>query len=613
VNAKKIAKISDYGLIGDGRTAALISSSGSVDWCCFPQFDSSSYFGALVDPERGGHFSLAPSEPFQSVQRYIEDTNILETIFTTHTGVVRLLDCFSVTTEERKNRQLWPDHEILRILECVEGHVSMETHYAPRPNFATRPFQFTDRGRFGIGCSCNQHILLLQACMNGQLLKWKLEDRATAMIADFVLKNGEQAQFSLTYADEAPAIIPPLGEPAKARMEETTKYWRNWLGQCQYKGPYSAEVRRSALALKLLIFAPSGAIIAAPTTSLPETLGGERNWDYRYCWLRDASFTVRALVDLGFKSEASAFVSWMLHATRLTRPKLQVLYSVYGETTLKERVLNHLSGYQNSIPVRVGNAAHEQFQLDVYGEVLDAIHRFAPFFLEIDRETRDFILDMGQVVCKQWDKPDDGIWEVRSGRAHHTHSKVLAWTALDRLVKIGKSFDWKAPYAQFNSTALEIRNAIEAHGFNPTVGAYTREFGGNELDAAVLVMPLLGYCNASSPRMMSTCRVIGDRLSKNGLIYRYLDVDDGLRGAEGSFGICNFWMAENFARAGHVSHAIQWFETLISKGNTVGLWSEEIDPDSGEFLGNYPQAFTHIGLINAAVTLLQSQKGVQEK
>jgi GH15 family glucan-1,4-alpha-glucosidase len=611
MSAHQVPPISNYGLIGDTRTAALVSKSGSIDWCCLPQFDSPSYFGKILDRTRGGFFSICVTGRFSSEQRYLEDTNVLETTFDTEGGRVRILDMFSVTTEERKRKQLWPDHEILRIVEGISGEVTVRMQYAPRPDYGKRVVGLENRGNLGIACSCDQTLLLLRTSLPVSQIQIRNNPLASDAVAEFKVSAGQIHQFSVVYADDAPAVIPPLADAANERFDETVRYWKTWISRCKYTGLYSEHVRRSALALKLLTFAPSGALIAAPTTSLPETIGGVRNWDYRFCWLRDASFTVRALVALGFHEEAHAFVSWMLHTTRLTRPRLQVLYSVFGESSLKEKVLDWLSGYRDSKPVRVGNAAEGQFQLDVYGEVLDGIHYFSPFIAEFDGETRDFILDLGRAVCELWNQPDDGIWEVRSGRVHHTHSKVLAWVAMDRLIRLANTYSWKAPIERFEHVKTSLRAQIECEGFNEGLSAYTRTLGGSELDASMLVMPLMGYCDADSPRMLSTCKAICEKLSRNGLIYRYRAIDDGLTGSEGSFGICNFWMTEVLARAGKRDDAQRYFEEVLNRANTVGLWSEEIDPATGEYLGNYPQAFTHIGLINAALALSESSEGIK--
>jgi GH15 family glucan-1,4-alpha-glucosidase len=599
--------ISDYGLIGDGRTAALVSRFGSIEWCCLPHFHSPSIFAAILDRERGGFFSICPVGEFSSEQHYVEDTNILQTTFQTASGTVRVTDLFSVTSEEQKRKELWPDHEILRIVEGVRGQVSMLARYAPRPNYGEKVRRLERRGNMGIACACGEKSVLLRTTL--PMSEIHLENGEAAV--QFTICAGQAIHFSVVYAEDAPAVIPPLGASADTRMSQSTRYWTQWLSQCNYDGPYYAHVRRSALALKLLSFAPSGALVAAPTASLPEYIGGIRNWDYRYCWPRDASATIRTMVSLGFHAEADAFLSWILHTTRLTRPRLQVLYKVYGHPGLHERIVDSLHGYRNSKPVRIGNGAAKQFQLDVYGEVLDGIHSFLSFVNEFDGETREFILDLGKAICELWDQPDEGIWEVRSGRAHHTHSKVLAWVGLDRLAAMAKKYSWKAPAVEYESTKNKIKDTIERRGFNADLGAYTRTLDGHELDASVLVMPLLGYCEASSARMMSTCRAICENLSSNGLIYRYRSVDDGLIGPEGSFGICNFWMAEVFAQAGRLGQAKHYFEQILKHESSVGLWSEEIDPATGEYLGNYPQAFTHIGLINAAIAISRASEGVK--
>jgi GH15 family glucan-1,4-alpha-glucosidase len=420
------------------------------------------------------------------------------------------------------------------------------------------------------------------------------------------IRAGERKYVSFTYSEEAPAVVPPLGEVARARVERSARWWRDWAGRCTYQGPYRDAVVRSALALKLMAYAPSGAVVAAPTTSLPEQIGGVRNWDYRYCWLRDASFTVRALYALGYHEEAEAFLSWMLHATRLTWPELQVVYDVFGEAHLPERELPHLEGYAGSAPVRIGNDAHGQLQLDVYGEVLDAVSRFARRGGRFDRDTARLMDGLGHTVCKRWREPDEGIWEGRSGRFHHTHSKALCWVALDRLIQMHEAGQIRVDVDEFRAQRDAIRAEIEARGYNARLGSYTRTLDGDELDARLLTLPLYGYVDGAHPRMRSTCARIHERLGRDSLVYRYeTKTDDGLPPGEGAFGICSFWAVECVARGGDVRAAMRAFERLLAYANDVGLFAEEIDPESGAALGNFPQAFTHIGLINAALTLAQ--------
>jgi GH15 family glucan-1,4-alpha-glucosidase len=342
---------------------------------------------------------------------------------------------------------------------------------------------------------------------------------------------------------------------------------------------------------------------------LPEQIGGSRNWDYRYCWLRDASFTVRVLLAIGFVKEAEAYMNWIMHATRLTRPNLQVVYSVYGHSSLGEKELKWLSGYKNSKPVRIGNKADGQFQLDVYGEVLDAIYAFSPFMKEIDGDTKRFILGLGQTIEKVWNTPDDGIWEVRSGKVHHTHSKVMAWVGLDRFVKLAERFSWtEVDIEKYKNKAAEIRLCIETKGYNEDLKSYTRTFNGKDLDASLLTLSLVKYQEADSIRNVNTLRCIEEKLMRNGIVCRYLNVNDGVTGKEGGFGICSFWLVENYAKSGQVEKAVKTFEQLLSYASPTGLFSEEIDPDSFELIGNYPQGFSHIGLINAALAIEEAYK-----
>ncbi|MBJ6118190.1 glycoside hydrolase family 15 protein [Pontibacter sp. BT310] len=596
-------RLSDYALIGNARAAALVSNNGVIDWCCLPEFDSPSIFAAILDREKGGYFSISPVGNYSSEQRYLPDTNVVETIFETQEGKARLLDAFTAQTEEAKKQNLFPDHELLRIVEGISGTVEFRLEYAPKTYYGKNTPKLDDRQKLGIHFIWKENsYTLLSTLLPGQLTVNK--SNTGCATANFKVNQGEQVIFSFSYSAQSPAIVPELKTTAPERMKQTIDFWKNWIGQCTYAGLYKEQVRRSALVLKLLTYAPSGAIVAAPTTSLPEKPGGERNWDYRYCWLRDASFTIRALLKLGFEEEANAYMNWILHATQLTRPKLQVVYNVFGHASLPEQKLDWLKGYADSAPVRIGNGADKQFQLDVYGEVLDAVFAYSPLLKEIDHNTKKFVVGMGNIICDNWEKPDNGIWEIRSSIIHHTHSKVLAWVGLDRLIKLTENYGWHdAPLDKFIKTAARIREEIEQHGYNEELNSYTHELKGSTVDASLLTLSLTGYCDPASPRMVATTKLIQERLSENNLLYRYLNRDDGLSGKEGSFGICNYWLIENLARSGQIEKAMTLFETIADCASPTGLLSEEIDTETYELLGNYPQGFTHIGLINAAFAI----------
>jgi GH15 family glucan-1,4-alpha-glucosidase len=593
-------KIADYALIGSCRSAALVSKYGSIDWCCLPEFDSPSIFAALLDRQKGGYFSINPAGGYQSAQRYVPETNVVETHFTTDEGEVRLLDAFTATSEAQKARSLFPDHEILRIVEGVKGKVRMKMRCVPRYDYGQGVPVFKDYQKLGIRFSFKENVYTLLTTLEAE----DVEITGGEITAEFDINFEQRLIFSLSHSSQSPAILPELRVSGLNRMLNTIDLWKKWIKQCNYSGLYAEEVKRSAMALKLLTYAPSGAIIAAPTSSLPEEPGGERNWDYRYCWLRDASFTTRVLLSLGFKEETHAYMNWILHATRLTRPRLQVVYSIFGEASLKEKLLSWLAGYRNSRPVRTGNGADRQFQLDVYGEVLDAAFTYASLVKQFDRETKKFLIGLGEMICKSWEKPDSGIWEVRSESVHHTHSKVMAWVGLDRLVKLGAMYNWKeTSIRQFKETADRIHEEVDRHGYNHELKSYTRELGGNSLDASVLTFSLVGYSDPTSEKMMASSEAIYKYLSNNDLVYRYRNIDDGLKGSEGAFGVCSFWLAENFAKSGKLKEAIRIFETMLRHASPAGLFSEEVDPQTGELTGNYPQGFTHIGLINAALTI----------
>ncbi|MBI1733546.1 MAG: glycoside hydrolase family 15 protein [Candidatus Rokubacteria bacterium] len=592
--------IGDYAIVGNCRAAALIDRGGSLDWLCLPRFDGPAVFAALLDRRRGGCFVIRPAAPFTTTRRYVEDTTVLETTFTTTRGRVRLIDLMPVASEEDKRRELAPEHEVLRIVEGEAGEVEIEVLCDPRPRYGEIVPTCTDRGRLGYCFEDTGAAVVVRSDI-------PLERQAGApgVRGRATVRAGERRALSLVYARSEPAVLPVFGEAVDRRLHRTVRWWQDWVSRCCYDGPYRAHVVRSALTLKLLTYAPSGAVVAAPTTSLPEAIGGVRNWDYRYCWLRDTSLTLRSLMDLGYAEEAQAFLAWMLHSTRLTWPELRVLYDVHGEARLPERELGHLEGYAGSRPVRVGNAAEHQLQLDVYGEVVDAVFEFVRRGGRPDRVTARMLAGLGRTVCRRWREPDEGIWEVRSERRHHTYSKAMCWIALDRLIRLAEAGHLEAPVAEFARERDAIRAEIETRGYHPRLESYVSVLDGDDLDASLLLLARYGYAEPTSARMLATCVRIHERLAVNGFLYRYLG-DDGLPAGEGAFGIASFWAVGCRCLQGDVEGAARTFEEVCARANDVGLFAEEIDPATGAHLGNFPQAFTHVGLIDAALLLAEA-------
>lgn len=592
-------RISDYGVIGDCRTAALISRDGSVDWLCWPRFDSPSIFAALLDRERGGHWVISPVGDYSVRRRYIHDTNVLETEFTTVTGCAVLTDLMPIP---ENSTCMEPDHEIIRLIECKSGEVDVQSCFQPRANYGEKTPLIHRFGDRGLRVDCGRGIYWL---FSG--VPFEIDNSSASMHAH--LRAGEYVAFSLSYSEEAPSVLPVL-ENIRDRSAMCIRWWKNWSAKAQYDGDFRDEVLRSALALKLMTFILSGAIIAAPTTSLPEKIGGSLNWDYRFCWLRDASLTIRAMLELGYDEESSQFLDWMLHATRLTQPELRVLYTVYGNQAPKEVESKVLRGYKSSAPVRIGNAARSQLQLDVYGEVIDAAAQFAFKGGYLDREMRKTLVGFGKYVVKHWNQPDEGIWEPRSEPQDHTHSRLLCWTALDRLIALqeqGKldGFDVE----EYKRERKEIEDVIKNRGWNERLQSYVSTLGGEHLDSSLLLLSWYGFEKADSPRMLSTYRAIRHKLgTPQGLLYRNED-DSG----EGTFAICSFWEAEYLALGGgSVKDCRDLLGTLLKYRNDLGLYGEEIDPHTGDALGNFPQAFTHVGFIGAALSLLQRLTGEQQ-
>ena len=598
--------IETYALIGDCRTAALVSRDGSIDWLCWPRFDRPSMFAAILD-DAGGSFAVRPRDVRKVERRYVEGTNVLQTRFDCEGGVVELIDLMPVYDEDDKRRMLVPEHELLRCVRCLRGEVEVSITFDPRPNYGRDAGKLRDRGKLGWQFECGAGVGNLLCDVP---LAARPQGGAHARVR---LAAGDERFLSLSYTEEAPGVIPMLGDVARASIERTIAWWRAWSSRARYDGPRREAVIRSALTLKLLAYAPSGAIVAAPTTSLPEQPGGSHNWDYRFCWLRDASFTARALFGLGYHAEAESFVDWMVHTTALARPELRVLYDVFGESPCDERELPHLGGYRGARPVRVGNAARDQLQLDVYGEVIEAATQLIRVGGELDRATLKMLGAFGGFVCGNWQRPDQGIWEPREPPSHHTHSKLLCWSALDRLLELDRrGVLTHRDVGCVRRARAELRHAIETRAWNERVGSYVSTFDGDALDASALLLPWYGFEPADSSRMRRTYAAVTDALSPGGdLLYRYRADPPG---KEGAFGICGFWAAEYLALGGgSVDDAIGRFERLLAYGNDVGLFAEEIDPSTGAAMGNFPQAFTHVGVINAALTIGERLRGDERR
>jgi GH15 family glucan-1,4-alpha-glucosidase len=599
--AAEVSKIQDYAIIGNGRSAALISKHGSLDWLCWPRFDSASIFGAIIDPRIGGRWSIHPADDSRISRCYVDNTNVLETTFLNSSGKIVLTDFMAVTSEKEKTRRLWPEHELIRLIKCEAGEVRVVVEFDPRPDYGrTTPF-IKDTGKLGWRVNVGKNLLNLRSDV-------KLGANSNAgLSASLTLKVGEAVAFSLTFSEESPAILAPLGDAVVEKLNLTIDWWRRWAAKSNYHGPYERSVIRSALVLKLLSYAPSGAIIASPTTSLPERIAGDLNWDYRFAWLRDASFTVHALFGLGYEDDSEAFVDWLLHATRLTRPELRVVYDVFGECPPQECELMQLRGYAGSCPVRIGNAAIGQIQLDLYGEVIDAVSRFIGNNKRLDRDVQKMLLQCAEYVCEHWQEADNGIWEERDQRRHYTHSRLMCWVALDRVLKMHARGQLSGiPARKCEAERQRIREDIETRAWSTKLGAYSQAVGSDDLDASVLLLARHGFEEAFSQRMQQTHASLRDRLApRQGLLHRNQQSKDR---HEGAFALCSFWEVDFLTRCGNHSEAHEIFRAALTYANDLGLFAEEIDPENGDALGNFPQGFTHLGVINAALALRDSEE-----
>ncbi len=592
--------IAAYAAVGDCRTVALVSLQGSVDWLCLPSISGPSVFAAMLDRQRGGRFAVRPTAPFRTERRYLDGTNVLETTFITASGRVRLTDLMPLNGADGAG--LEAERELLRIAESVDGEVELEVLYVPRPDYARALPRFMRRGVLGWAFQHGGQAFLLSAELDMQ----PTADRS-GLHGRAVLRAGERRRLSLSHATRDMLVISPLGAAADRRLERTVQWWRRWSEQCRFDHRHRPAVLRSALALKLLAYGLSGAVVAAATTSLPEAVGGGRNYDYRYCWLRDAATTLRAFSDLGFAHEGQAYLSWLLHSTRLTRPQLMVLYDVHGRTRQPKEELSHLRGYGGSAPVRVGNDASGQLQHDVYGSAIAAAAAYVECGGTLARDERGLLAGFGRVVCKTWREPDSGLWEVPGPRRHYVHSKLMCWSALDVLLRMHAAGHLDVPEALFRRERDALRAAIEDQGFRD--GSYVGAFGEAWADASLLAMARLGYLDSMDPRMTGTADRIWRELGRGGLLLRYRPEVDGIPSSEGAFGICAFWAVELLAAQGKLDEAEALFCRASSLANDVGLLAEEYDPRTGAALGNVPQAFTHAGLISAALALAQAEGG----
>lgn len=599
--------IEDHGIIGDMHTAALVGMDGSIDWFCFPFFDSPSVFAAILDDEKGGCFSIAPStEGAACKQFYWPETNVLTTQFLSAEGVGEVTDFMPVGAAARE----FGYHEIVRRVSVVRGEMRFRMLCTPAFDYGRGRHETVIRGDGAVFHSAELSLMLAT--------RQKLSLAAGGGVSsEFILRQGETALFVLKQADPDGQAGPVISEnEAHEQFHHTVAYWRHWISKCRYTGRWREVVHRSALVLKLLTFEPTGAIVAAPTTSLPEALGGARNWDYRYTWIRDAAFTLYGLLRIGFTDEAAefmAFLEFISHEANIDAP-LQVMYGIDGRQLLDEETLDHLEGYKGSRPVRIGNKAYAQLQLDIYGELMDSVYLYNKHGSPISYDLWRRLRLMADWVCENWSRPDKGIWEIRGESMHFVYSKVMCWVAIDRALRLADKRSFPAARARWLETRDRIYEEIMAKGWSPSHRAFVQHYGSESLDAANLIMPLVFFVSPSDRRMISTLQAINkppDRggLVSDSLVHRY-DVrktEDGVGGDEGTFNMCTFWLVEAMTRAGKtdhmwLDHARLMFEKMLGYSNHLGLYSEQTGP-RGEALGNFPQAFTHLALISAAFNL----------
>jgi GH15 family glucan-1,4-alpha-glucosidase len=588
--------IAEHGIIGDLHSIALVGTDGTIDWYCCPSFDSPSVFGAILDKTRGGFYRIAPTQDdWTPKQLYLPDTNVLITRFLTPAGVGEVQDFMPIQRGVAAHR-----HRLIRRVLGVRGEIGFRVDVQPRFNYGRDPHQVVFHENGAVFKSSG-----LTLALESVVPLHYAEPGATC---EFTLLPGEVATFVLEAVPET--YVPQRYSEAETReaFEQTVKYWRKWLNQSRYSGRWREMINRSALTLKLMTYLPTGAIVAAPTTSLPEHLGGGRNWDYRYTWIRDAAFSLYALLRLGFTEEAASFMSWLTDRFREQRPAaagpLQIMYGIDGRAELEEEILEHLEGYRGSAPVRIGNGAADQLQLDIYGELIDSVYLFNKYGSPIHHDAWMDLMRVVEWVCENWDQADEGVWEVRGGRQNFTYSRLFSWVALERAIRVALQRGLPADLSKWQRERDRIYHQIMTKGWHEDRQAFVQHYDTDVLDAGVLMMPLVKFMAPTDPRWLSTLDAIGDELVRDSLVYRY-NVEltpDGLEGEEGTFSICTYWYVEALAMAGRLEEARLAFEKMLTYGNHVGLYAEQIGL-TGEQLGNFPQAFTHLALISSGTYL----------
>jgi len=585
--------IEDYGLIGDLQTAALVSRDASIDWLCFPRFDSGACFAALLGDEENGRWAIQPVDGWGSLsRRYWHDTLVLETVFETDDGLVRVIDFMPPRGDA-------PD--VVRIVEALRGTVRMRSELVIRFDYGSiLPWvRNVDGTRLAIA-GPDAVAFRTPVPLRGENMR---------TVGEFDVAEGERVPFVLTWYPSHED--PPRAIDAEHALRDTEEYWRDWAAQCEHMHEWHEDVHRSLLTLKALTYAPTGGIVAAPTTSLPERIGGPRNWDYRFCWLRDATLMLLAMLHAGYTDEARRWRTWLLRAVAGDPADLQIMYGVAGERRLMEWEADWLPGYRSSSPVRIGNAASDQLQLDVYGEVIDTLFQGREHGLEPLTEAWSLVVKMLEWLETGWRKPDEGIWEVRGPRRHFTHSKVMAWVAFDRGIKLVEVFEREGPVARWRELRAEIHDEVCREGFDAERGSFVQSYGSKELDASLLLIPIVGFLPPDDARVVGTVAAIERELTRDGFVERYESAEaeaevgavDGIEGPEGAFLPCSFWLVDNLFLQGRVEEARALFERLLALRNDLGLLSEEYDPVNGCMLGNFPQAFTHLALVNSAFAL----------